>query len=392
MATTSAPLQAAIVGPGYIGAVHVEAVRRVGADVAVIVGRPGSNLAARAAALRVSRYSDRLGDVLDDPDVDVVHICTPNALHYPMARAVLERGKHLVCEKPLATDAAQAAELVHLAADAGVVAAVAYCYRYYPLVAQARYLVASGTLGTVHHVRGLYLTDELLHDDYLHYRFAPEVAGSSLAMADVGVHWADLVEHVMGQRIVELLADQQTVVSRRVWRRDAPGAGPRPAAARVDEVTHPMAVQGEDCVSLLLRFDGGARGNLVVSQVSAGYKNWLTFSIDGGAAGLEWNQEQPNTLTIRRRAPAWDVVPKDPTLLAPEAAALARAPGGHPEGYLDAFRNLIGCIYDAIHGGASDYPTLAEGWRGVALVEATLRSARERRWVAMPKFGERESM
>jgi predicted dehydrogenase len=383
------PVRAAIVGPGYIGAVHAEALRRVGGELAMIVGRPGSDLAARASALRAPRWSDRLEEALADPAIDVVHVCTPNALHYPMARAALERGKHLVCEKPLTATSAESAELVRLATNAGVVAGVAYCYRYYPLVRQVRHLIAGGALGPVHHVRGLYLADELLHGDYLYYRFAPELAGPSVAMADVGVHWCDLAEHVTGQRIAALLADAQTVVPRRTWRRAAPGAGPPPAGAGQDDVTYTVSVAGEDCLSMLLHFDAGAHGALTVSQVSPGYRNWITLSIDGAQAGLEWNQELPNTLSQRRRAGSWEVLPKDPARLAPEAAALAHAPGGHPEGYLDAFRNLISSVYDAIRrvrGGrepGSGYPTLADGQRGVVLVEAALQSARERRWVSV---------
>src|SRR5438067_3800215 len=378
------PVRAAIVGAGYIGAVHAEALRRVGGELSMIVGRPGSDLAGRAAALHAPRWSDRLEEALEDPAIDVVHVCTPNALHYPMARAVLERGKHLICEKPLTVTSAESAELVRLATNAGVVAGVAYCYRYYPLVRQVRHLIAGGVLGPVHHVRGLYLADELLHGDYLYYRFAPEMAGPSVAMADVGVHWCDLAEYVTGQRIVALLADVQTVVLERTWSRGASGAGPRPDGAGRDDVTYTVSIADEDCLSMLLHFDGGAHGALTVSQVSPGYRNWIALSIDGAEAGVEWNQEQPNTLSMRRRAGTWEVLPKDPALLAPEAAALAHAPGGHPEGYLDAFRNLIGSIYDAIRRarGAEDpgrgYPTLAAGHRGVLLVESALQSARER--------------
>lgn len=388
MAPEARPLRAAIVGPGYIGAIHIEALRRLGAEVTWIVGRPGSDVAARAAALGVQHFTQRLDDALDDPDVDVVHVCTPNSSHYPAARAALERGKHLLCEKPLTITTEQAEELVRLAAERGLVAGVAYCYRYYPLVRQARHLIASGALGRVHHLRGLYLADELLHDAYLYYRFAPKIAGPSLTMADIGVHWCDLAEYVTGQHIVELLADAQTVLPERVWRRAAPGAGPPPAGAQPDDAAHTVAVEGEDSVSLLLRFDGGARGTLTASQVSAGHKNWLTLSLDAAQGGLEWNQEQPNTLTVRRVA-GREVLPKDPTLLAAEAAALARLPGGHPEGYADAFRNLIESIYAAIarhRAGVApgqEYPTLTDGYRGVALVEATLRSARERRWVSV---------
>jgi predicted dehydrogenase len=331
-----------------------------------------------------------LQDVLDDPRVDVVHVCTPNALHFAQARAVLEQGKHLICEKPLTTTAAEAAELVRLAEAAGVVAGVAYCYRYYPLLQQARHLISSGALGRVHHVRGLYLADELLHGDYLYYRFAPEMAGHSLAMGDVGIHWCDLAEHVTGQRIVELLADVQAVVPERVWQSDAPGAGPAPASAPAGAQSWRVPVTTEDCLSLLLRFDGGAHGVLSVSQVSPGYKNWIDLSVDGLEAGLDWNQEQPNTLAVRHLAPAWELIPKDPLLLAPAAATMARLPGGHPEGYADAFRNLIGSIYEAItrvrrgEAPGDGYPTLADGHRSIMLVEATLRSARERRWVTIP--------
>jgi predicted dehydrogenase len=250
-----------------------------------------------------------------------------------------------------------------------------------------RDLVAGGAIGPVHHLRGLYLADELLHDAYFRYRFAPEIAGPSLAMADVGIHWCDLAEYVGGRRIVSVLADAQTVIPTRQWRRGAPGAGPPPSGAAAGDASFPMAVDSEDCLSLLLRFEGGARGALTVSQVSAGYKNWIALSVDGAIGGLDWNQEQPNTLSVRRRAPAWELVPKDPTLLGPDAAALTHAPGGHPEGYLDAFRNLIAGVYSAIdhvrrgEPAGSDYPTLEAGLHGVTLVEAVLTSAREERWV-----------
>ena len=381
------PLRAAIVGPGYIGAIHAEALRRCGAELALIIGRPGSDLAGRAAQLRAPHYSDSIEQALDDPHIDVIHICTPNAFHYPMAAAVLARGKHLVCEKPVTTSPSDAARLMQQATASNLVAGVAYCYRYYPLVRQMRTMIANGALGPLHHIRGLYLADELLHDAYSHYRFAPEIAGPSLAMADVGIHWCDLVEHVVGQRIVGVLADLQTVVQTRQWRRGDPGAGPPPPGADPSDQSIPLSVSGEDCLSLLLRFSGGAHGVLSVSQVSAGHKNWITLSIDGADGGLDWNQEQPNTLTVRRRAPAWELLPKDPTLLAPEAAALAFAPGGHPEGYLDAFRNLIASIYDAIErvqrgdAAGESYPTLLDAWRGMAVMEAVLLSAKEQRWV-----------
>lgn len=388
MAAESAPLRAAIVGPGYIGAVHIEALRRIGAEVALLVGRPGSDLASRAATLGVARYSHDLEAALGDPRIDVVHICTPNGLHYLMARAVLEHSKHLVCEKPLTTTLDEARALVQLADAADVVAGIAYCYRFYPLVSQARHLIATGGLGRIHHVRGLYLADELLHDAYLHYRFDPQMAGRSVAMADVGVHWCDLAEYVTGQRIMEVLADMQTVAPRRVWRRGASGAGPPPPDTPPGEQAHTVEVAGEECLSLLVRFDGGARGAVTVSQASAGHKNHIALSIDGADGGLDWNQEQPNVLTVRRRA-ASEVVVKDPLLLAPEAAALARFPGGHPEGYPDAFQNLMARMYDAIARvrlgkvPGKEYPSVADGCRGVALVEAALRSAQERRWIAL---------
>jgi predicted dehydrogenase len=385
------PLRAAVVGPGYIGAIHAESLRRCGAELALVVGRPGSDVAAQAARLRAPRYTTSLEDALNDPSIDVVHVCTPNALHYPMAAAVLARGKHLVCEKPLATSAEAAARLVLQAEASGVVAGVAYCYRFYPLVRQLRQMIAKGAIGPLHHIGGFYLADELLHDDYAHYRFATEIAGPSLAMADIGIHWCDLAEHVTGRRIEEVFADLQTVIPTRQWRRDALGAGPTPEGAGPDDASFAMPVHGEDSLSLLLHFSGGARGALTVSQVSAGYKNWLTLAVDGATGGVDWNQEQPNTVTVRRRAPASQVLPKDPMLLLPEAAALTHAPGGHPEGYLDAFRNLIASIYDGIarvrrgEAPGNDYPSLLDGWRGAATTEAVLLSAKERRWVAVPE-------
>jgi predicted dehydrogenase len=208
-------------------------------------------------------------------------------------------------------------------------------------------------------------------------------------MADIGVHWCDLAEHVTALRIEAVMADLQTVVQTRQWRRDLPASGPRPPGAGPDDDAFAMSVGAEDCLSVLLRFSGGARGALTVSQVSAGHKNWLTLSIDGAGGGLDWNQEQPNSLSVRRNAPAWALMSKDPTLMAPRAAAMAHAPAGHPEGYLDAFRNLIATIYDGIaHARRGEeagqaFPSLEDGWRGVATAEAVLESARTQRWVTV---------
>jgi predicted dehydrogenase len=372
-----------LVGPGFVGAHHIDAIRRLGfVDVVAICGRTQAQADTTAAAFGVARAYADVEALARDPMVGVVHVATPNADHGRAVRAALAAGKHVVCEKPLATSAAEALELWTLASDAqrkiGIVHAVTFNYRGNPMVQQARAMVASGEIGPVHFVHGAYLQDWLLEPTDFSWRLEPEHGGPSVAFGDIGSHWADLVQHVIGRRISEVLADLTTVVRVRRKPRHSREAF---AAADVSD-TEPFAVQGDDLASVLLRFEGGARGCVSIGQVCAGHKNDCWFDVAGASGSLRWRQEQQNELWVGRRHRASAVLPKDPALLAPEARPYAHLPGGHHEGWPDAFANVCRDIYRLIAEGpvsadTAHPPALAtfeDGYRAACLLEAVLES------------------
>lgn len=380
------PLRAALVGPGYIAGVHADCLRRMGVEAVAMVGRDRERTRNAADQLGIPQAATSLDKVLADPSVDVIHVCTPNYLHHAMALAVLKSGKHLVCEKPLTTTSRDSAELM-AAAGPGQIAAVAYCYRYYPLAQELRSMISAGDLGNVHHISGAYLTDELSEPSDFSWVAVPDFGGPSFAMMDIGIHWCDLAEHVTGEHIVELLSDFQTVVPERIWRPDAPGHGPAPSGSRAvpGDVARLYPVPGEDSLCLLVRFSGGARGSVHISKVSLGRKNWIQLDVEGTQAAAAWNQEQPNTLEIRRRSMG-SVQHRDPTRMSDQARTVSSLPPGHPEGYHDAFFHLLRGAYAdvlrSLHGEAlaGGYPTLADGHRSMLIAEAALQSARTGRW------------
>jgi predicted dehydrogenase len=367
---------AGIVGTGFIAAVHVEALRRLDVDVLGVVGSTPE----RAAEARLGNVYESLGELLEDDRVDVVHVTTPNHLHYPQVKEVLAAGKHVVCEKPLALTAAESGELVDLAEAAGVVNCTNFMARFYPLAQHARSLVRAGALGEIWNVHGSYLQDWLLRPTDWNWRLEPERGGDLRAIGDIGSHWLDLVQFVTGRRIVEVFADLQTVlpVRRRL-------AGPVQTFAQSEAEGEDVAIATEDLGHVLLRFDSGARGAVVVSQVSAGHKNRLAFELDGAEAALAWNSERPEELWLGSRDRPNEVLLRDPSLLQPAAREATTLPGGHSEGFAETFRELYKRVYRAVENGAPppepEYPTFVDGhWENV-LGEAIALSSRERRWI-----------
>jgi predicted dehydrogenase len=380
-------LFSAVVGAGFIGPVHVEALRRLGRPVVGVVGSTPEKGRAAAEALNVARAYATFDDLLADPAVHVVHLASPNRLHFDQCRRAVAAGKHVVCEKPLATSAAECAELARLAEHAPVVTAVNYNVRYYPLCQEARERVRSGEIGTVYHVSGAYAQDWLLYDTDFNWRVAAEEGGPLRAVADIGTHWMDLVTWITGLEVEAVCADLRTFLPTR--RRPAAGSvetfqagrGPAPAG-------EPVAVNTEDYGSVLLRFRGGSAGAFHVSQVTAGRKNAVRFEVAGSKAALAWDGERPNELWVGRRDRANEVLLKDPALLSAAARPFAAYPGGHAEGFPDTFKQLFRSVYDYIEAGdlaaPRTFPTFRDGWREAALCEAILASHRERRWVDVP--------
>ncbi|MGE5434735.1 MAG: Gfo/Idh/MocA family protein [Candidatus Doudnabacteria bacterium] len=378
----AARLSAALVGTGFIAAVHVDALRRLGVDVLGVVGSSPD----RAAEAGLGNVYGSLGELLEDDRIDVLHLTTPNHLHYPQVKQALAAGKHVVCEKPLALTAAESRELVELADAAGVVHCTNFMARFYPLVQQARSLLHEGSLGEIWNVHGSYLQDWLLRPTDWNWRLEPERGGELRAIGDIGSHWLDLVQFVTGSRIVEVFADLQTVIP--IRRRPF---GPVQTFAQTEAEGEDVAIATEDLAHVLLRFEGGARGAVVISQVSAGRKNMLSFELDGADAALAWNSERPEEFWLGRRDRPNELLLRDPSLMKPAARETTTLPGGHAEGFAETFRELYRRVYRAVESGGPppepDYPTFADGhWENV-LGEAIALSSRERRWIEVEVDG-----
>ena len=374
-------IRAAVIGVGFIGVAHVEALRRIGVDVVGVLGSTPERGRAKATAAGLPPAYDSLEQLLDDERVQVVHVTSPNSLHAEQVRAVIASGRHVVCEKPLAVDAADAHDLDARARAAGVVNAVCFNLRFYPLNHQMRAMVADGAIGSPHMVSGAYLQDWLLLDTDWNWRLVAEQAGALRAIADIGSHWFDLSQFILGRRIVEVMADLRTVVP---VRRHPAGPVETFATSPGDEALIEEAVTSDDAAGVLLRYEGGATGVVTVSQVSAGRKNAITIEVDGSRSSLSWFSEDPDRLLVGHRGRANEVLHRDPSLLAPSAAAVAGYPGGHVEGYPDTFRALFREVYaDVARGGPAQdptYPTFADGADVLAVTEAVATSSREGRW------------
>ncbi len=378
---------AAVVGTGFIGPVHVEALRRVGVRVTGVLGSSPEKSKAAAAALGLDRAYASYAELLADPAVGVVHLTSPNRLHAEQVRLALAAGRHVMCEKPLAMTSAETGALVALAAaHPALCCAVNYNIRFYPLNLEARERLRGGGLGEVFHLRGAYVQDWLLYPDDFNWRVLAEDGGAVRAIGDIGTHWLDLVQFITGLPVEAVCADLRTVHPTRfrpagsveTFTDKAKGAGP----ART-----PVAITTEDYASVLLRFRGGARGVVTVSQVTAGRKNHLTWEIACAQGAMAWDSEQPNTLWTGSREHGNESLTRDPALLSGTAKAFASYPGGHNEGFPDTFKQLYRAFYDDVRRGARSaeplYATFADGHRELLLCEAIARSATTGAWTAV---------
>jgi predicted dehydrogenase len=370
-------LQAGIAGTGFIGRVHARSLRLAGGELAGVAASTPESASAAASELGAARAFDSAEALVLDPDIDVVHICTPNHRHLPLAEAALAAGKHVICEKPLATDAAGARRLVDAAAGSGLQAAVPFVYRYYPTVREARERVRAGRTGGLRVLHGSYLQDWLLRPDDTNWRVDDELGGASRAFADIGSHWCDLAEFVSGHRITRLSARLLIAVPERVSDigRHAFGSGGNRGDA--------TSVTTEDAALVQFETDQGALGSVVVSQISAGRKNRLWIELDGSDEALAFDQEHPEELWLGTRE-SLSILRRDPATLSPAAARYATLPAGHPQGYGDCFDAFVSDVYHAVRDGRAvpdGTPTFADGLRAALITEAVLASSRNGQWV-----------
>ena len=378
-------IKAGVIGTGFIGPAHIEAARRLGfVEVAALAEMDQATADAKAKQLSIAQAYGDYKKLLADPSIEVVHLCTPNTLHYPLAVEALKAGKHVFSEKPLAMNSKESAELVRLAKETGKINAVDFNYRFYPLNQETRQRVQSGEYGRPLVITGSYLQDWLLLATDYNWRIEPEAGGESRAVADVGSHWCDLLMYITGQKITRVYADLAVIHKTRMKPKKA--IETYAGKELTPEDYEPVPVTTEDYGTVLFEMDGGTRGTFTVCQVAAGRKNRLYYEIDCENAAFAFDQEDVERLWIGRRDGANQVLMRDASLLSAEAKACTSYPGGHPEGYPDGLKNFMKAFYTFVaeggdpNGGKVPFPTFVDGHNEIAIVEAVLASSKSKQW------------
>jgi len=379
-------IQVGIAGTGFIGPAHLEGLRRNHIKVVGLAEMTADLAQKKAAELGIEKAYSSFEAMLADPDIHVVHLATPNHLHYPHAKAALLAGKHVVCEKPLAMNTRESSELVKLAAEKHLVNAINFNLRFYPISQQVHSMVQSGELGQIFIMQGSYLQDWLFLPTDWNWRLEPDLGGSLRAVADIGSHWMDLITFITGLRIDSVMADFKTFHPIR----KKPS---KPVETYTGKMLQPedyvdQPIKTEDYASILLRYENGAHGVLTVSQVSAGRKNSIQYEIDGSTSAVAWDSETPDHLWIGHRGRPNEILQRDPGLMTPMGRSAARLPGGHVEGFADTFAAHFIAIYDDVLAGRPAakpaYATFADGHREMLFGDAVIESARTSGWVKVP--------
>jgi predicted dehydrogenase len=379
--TEDRSIGAAVIGTGFIGTVHIAALRRLGIRIEGVLGSSAGRGAERAAALGVARAYTSLDDMLSDPRVQVVHVTSPNKAHFPQVMQILAAGRHVICEKPLAMTADQSARMVAAAKASGLVASVCYNTRFYPLNQHAHGMIAAGELGDVRLIRGTFLQDWLAKDTDWNWRLEPEEGGPLRSVSDIGTHWVDLTSFVTGMKPQAVMADLSTFIPERLK-----PVGPVETFSKTAQGdTRRTAIRTDDAALILLRYANGAKGVLTTSQVSHGRKGTLTWDIAGSAASAAWEAETPDSLWIGHRDAPNQILLRDPGLMNATGAAAASLPGGHVEGFADTFHAYFRQVYsDVTKGGrqaTSTWATFDDGHYEMLFCDAVLKSAQTDAWV-----------
>jgi predicted dehydrogenase len=377
-----ATIGAAVIGTGFIGTVHLGALRRLGVPVAGVLGSTPARGAERAAALGVPRCYGSLDEMLSDPAVAVVHVTSPNHAHFDQVRAILSAGRHVICEKPLAMTSAQSAEMVAMARSSGKVAAVCYNTRFYPLNQQARGMVVAGELGDIRLVSGRYHQDWLAKPTDWNWRLEAEKGGELRSVGDIGTHWVDLTGFITGLRATSVMADLATIIPER----ERP-LGPVETFSTSRGATEQRPITTDDVATILLRYPGGARGVMSTSQISRGRKNCMAWEIAGSLASAAWVSDAPDQMWIGQRDGPNQVLERDASLMNALGAAATSLPGGHVEGFADTFHAFFRQVYGDIAAGArrqgSTWASFEDGHYEMLFCDAVLRSAAKGGWEAI---------
>jgi predicted dehydrogenase len=376
-------IRSGIIGAGFVGPLHIEAARRLGyVDFHAIATSDYEAAKRKADRMGIEFAYDSYEHLLEDPTIEVVHVCTPNYLHRPVVLAALRAGKHVICDKPLALNAVEAREMRDAAQAAGLVNAVTFNYRFNPLVQQGRALVAKKELGEVRFVHGFYLQDWLLYETDFSWRLEADKGGVSSSVGDIGSHWCDTAQFITGLQIKRVLASLSTMVQLR----QKPTGGRQAFASGISGDTENFLVTSDDVGSVLVEFDNGAQGSFSVGQICPGHKNDLQIEVNGAKASLRWVQERPDEMWMGYRDKANAQLLRDANLLDDSVKQYVNLPGGHGEGWADAFKNLMSSIYSFIaeerdmekDADKIAFPTFEDGYRVNCVVDAIVRSNQNR--------------
>jgi predicted dehydrogenase len=371
---------AAVIGTGFIGAVHLSTLRRLGIPIIGVLGSSAARGADRARALGVGRAYGSLDELLADPAVQVVHVTSPNVAHYGQVKAILAAGKHVICEKPLAMTSAQSAEMVAMARASGRVAAVCYNTRFYPLNQHVHGMMKAGELGELRLITGHFHQDWLAKDTDWNWRLEAAEGGPLRSVSDIGTHWVDLTNFVTGQKPVSVMAELATFIPER-----QKPIGPVETFTATKGPTETRRIETDDAATILLRYGNGGRGMMSTSQVSHGRRGLLCWDISGSKASAAWSAEHPEDLWIGHREAPNQVLLRDPSLMNPTGAASAFMPGGHPEGFGDTWAAFFTQVYrDVGRGGrgeGSTWATFDDGHHEMLFCDAVLASAAKGAWV-----------
>ncbi len=381
-------IRTGVIGTGFIGPTHIEALRRLGfVDVVALADIDDATAKAKADQLSIGKSYGNYQDLLADPEIDVVHICSPNSFHFQMAKEALLAGKHVVCEKPLTMNSTEAKELIALAKEKGLANAVHFNIRFYPVIHEARAMIQNGELGTIFAVNGSYQQDWLFKETDYSWRLEPKFSGDSRAVADIGSHWLDSVEFMTGIKIDKVCADFATFYPTRK-------KPLKPVETYSGKVLTPddyadVPITTEDYASVLLKFSNGAHGSMTVNQVAAGRKNRIWFEIYGSKKSIAIDTERPNEMWIGERDEANRILMRDPSLMHQEAVQLISYPGGHNEGFPDTIKQFATKFYNYIrtegykNGATPEFPTFEAGLRELQLCEAIVDSAKQEKWLSL---------
>lgn len=374
-------LKIGVVGTGFIGGKHIEAISRIPeVKLVAVVDSYAPKGMETAEKYGVNFYAS-VEEMLEKEELDAVHNCTPTSMHYIVNEKVIKADKHLYCEKPLALDAEEGRKLVQLLQEHPVANGVNLNYRMNALVQDMHDRVASGETGRTFMVTASYVQDWMMMQDDYDWRLDPKVGGASRAIADIGSHLFDTTQFVTGKKITAVNAKLLVMHPTRLQYEKTGGTFSKEKGALKQEIP----VVNEDAASIMVQFEDSTHGLFQVSQISAGHKNDMRIRFDFEKCSYEWRQEENNLLYIGHRDEPNQIKHREASALTERCRRYTGLPSGHPEGWNDVLYQAINAFYHSImtdtYHAEVPYATVREGAWIMKIIEACLKSDKLGQWV-----------